>query len=169
MNLREQFIWKILIALSFVIILIYVYNSFSAYSTYGKLRNNYQNDIDKVKENKEMQEKVDFITDRQDSRTNLDIDLISLIEASITNHSRAGITLNSRTGWASNEPVYKGMVGNNALIDYRELTGKRYKANDNIEGTNWIIKSFSRDSVVIEYPNGDLKSFYLESYEQIKK
>ena len=61
------------------------------------------------------------------------------------------------------------MVGNNALIDYRELTGKRYKVKENIEGTNWMIKSFSRDSVVIKYPNGDLKSFYLESYEQIKK
>ena len=50
MNLRQQFIWKILIALSFVIILIYIYNSVSTYSTYGELRNDYQNDIDKVKE-----------------------------------------------------------------------------------------------------------------------
>ena len=76
MNLRQQFIWKILIALSFVIILMYGYNSFSSYSTYGKLRNDYQNDIDKVKENKDMQKNVDFITDRQNSRINLDVDLI---------------------------------------------------------------------------------------------
>ena len=133
------------------------------------MRNNYQNDIDKVKENKDMQKNVDFITDRQNSRINLDVDLISLIEASITNHSRAGITLNSRTGWASNEPVYKGMVGNNALIDYRELKGKRYKKNDKIDGTDMIIFSFSRDSVIIKYPNEDLRAFYLQSYEQLKK
>ena len=58
MNLRQQFIWKILIALSFVIILIYAYNSFSIYSTYGKLKNDYQNDIDKVKNDIKEDEKT---------------------------------------------------------------------------------------------------------------
>ena len=61
------------------------------------------------------------------------------------------------------------MVCNNALIDYRESKGKRYKINNNIEGTDMIVDSFSRDSVIIRYSNGDLRAFYLQSYEQIKK
>jgi len=32
-----------------------------------------------------------------------------------------------------------------------------------------IVSSFSKDSVVIKYSNGDLRAFYLESSKQIKK
>ena len=116
-----------------------------------------------------MERKANFITNKQDSRIDLEIDVLTVIEESITNHVRAGIKSNAKSGWASNEPIYKGMVGNNALIDYRESKGKRYKINNNIEGTDMIVDSFSRDSVIIRYSNGDLRAFYLESSKQIKK
>ena len=168
MNLRQQFFWKILLGLCFLIVLFYLYRSYSKYSDYKEYRREYEKELE-VKENKDMQRKADFITNKQDSRINLNIDVITIIEESITNHVRAGIKSNAKSGWASNEPIYKGMVGNNALIDYRESKGKRYKINNNIEGTDMIVDSFSRDSVIIRYSNGDLRAFYLQSYEQIKK
>ncbi len=116
-----------------------------------------------------MQSKADFITNKQSSRNMLDVDLLSIQEQFITNHIRAGIKSNNKSAWASNDPIYKGMVGNNALIDYRESKGKRYKISEYILDTDMMIKSFSRDSVVIEYPNKDLRAFYLQSYEQLKK
>ena len=168
MNLRQQFFWKVLIGLSSLFILFFIYTSYSKYSEYNKYKKEYEKELE-VKENKDMQRKADFITNKQDSRINLNIDVITIIEESITNHVRAGIKSNAKSGWASNEPIYKGMVGNNALIDYRESKGKRYKINNNIEGTDMIVDSFSRDSVIIRYSNGDLRAFYLQSYEQIKK
>ena len=168
MNLRQQFFWKILLGLCFLIVLFYLYRSYSKYSDYKEYRREYEKELE-VKENKDMQRKADFITNKQDSRINLNIDVITIIEESITNHVRAGIKSNAKSGWASNEPIYKGMVGDNALIDYRESKGKRYKINNNIEGTDMIVDSFSRDSVIIRYSNGDLRAFYLQSYEQIKK
>ena len=168
MNLRQQFFWKILLGLCFLIALFSLYRSYSKYSDYKEYRKEYEKELE-VKENKDMQRKANFITNKQDSRINLDIDIITIIEESITNHVRAGIKSNAKSGWASNEPIYKGMVGDNALIDYRESKGKRYKINNNIEGTDMIVDSFSRDSVIIKYSNGDLRAFYLQSYEQIKK
>ena len=168
MDLRQQFLWKILIGLSFLLIFYFIYGSYSKYSDYTKFRKEYERELE-VKENKDLQMKANFITNQQDSRINLDIDVLNIIEESITNHVRAGIKSNAKSGWDSNEPIYKGMVGNNALIDYRESKGKTYKINNNIEDTDMIILSFSRDSVIIKYPNGDLRAFYLESYEQIKK
>ena len=168
MNLRQQFFWKVLIGLSFLLIFVFIYGSYSKYSDYSKYRKEYERELE-VKENKDMQRKANFITSKQDYRINLNIDVLSIIEESITNHIRAGIKSNTKSSWASNEPIYKGMVGDNALIDYRESKGTRYKINNNIEGTDMIILSFSRDSVVIKYSNGDLRAFYLQSYEQIKK
>ena len=168
MDLRQQFLWKLLIGLSFLLILYFIYGSYSKYSDYTKYRKEYERELE-VKENKDLQMKANFITNQQDSRINLDIDVLNIIEESITNHVRAGIKSNAKSGWDSNEPIYKGMVGNNALIDYRESKGKTYKINDNIKDTDMIILSFSRDSVIIKYPNGDLRVFYLQSYEQIKK
>ena len=168
MNLRQQFFWKVLLGLCFLIALFSLYRSYSKYSDYKEYRKEYEKELE-VKENKDMQRKANFITNKQDSRINLDIDIITIIEESITNHVRAGIKSNAKSGWASNEPIYKGMVGDNALIDYRESKGKRYKINNNIEGTDMIVDSFSRDSVIIRYSNGDLRAFYLQSYEQIKK
>ena len=168
MNLRQHFFWKLLVTLSFLVVLFFIGSSYYKYSDYTKYRKEYERELE-VKENKDMQEKADFITNKQDSRINLDINILSIIEESVTNHVRAGIKSNAKSGWASNEPVYKGMVGNNALIDYRESKGKRYKINNKIEGSDMLILSFSRDSVIIKYPNGDLRAFYLQSYEQIKK
>ena len=171
MDLRQQFLWKVLIGLSFSLILFFIYGSYSKYSDYTKYRKEYERELE-VKENKDLQMKANFITNKQDSRINLDIDVLNIIEESITNHVRAGIKSNSKSGWDSNEPIYRGSAGEKtkrALIDYRESKGNFYKVNDNIEGTGMIVSSFSRDSVVIKYPNGDLRAFYLESYEQIKK
>ena len=171
MDLRQQFLWKVLIGLSFSLILFFIYGSYSKYSDYTKYRKEYERELE-VKENKDLQMKANFITNKQDSRINLDIDVLNIIEESITNHVRAGIKSNAKSGWDSNEPIYRGSAGEKtkrALIDYRESKGNFYKVNDNIEGTGMIVLSFSRDSVVIKYPNGDLRAFYLESYEQIKK
>jgi len=171
MNLRQQFFWKLLIVLSFLIILFFIGTSYSKYSDYTKYRKEYERELE-VKENKDMQKKADFVTNKQDSRINLDINVLTIIEESITNHVRAGIKSNAKSGWASNEPIYRGSAGEKtkrALIDYRESKGNFYKVNENIEGTDMIVSSFSKDSVVIKYPNGDLRSFYLESSKQIKK
>ena len=162
------FLMSFLIGLCFLFISFFIYGSYSKYSDYIKYKKEYERELE-VKENKDMQKKADFITKKQDSRINLDIDVLAIVEESITNHVRAGIKSNAKSGWASNEPIYKGMVGNNALVDYRESKGKRYKINNNIDGTDMLIASFSRDSVIIKYPNGDLRVFYLESSKQIKK
>ena len=168
MNLRQQFFWRILIALSTLSIIYFVYNTYGKYSEFSAYYNEYEKEL-AVKENKDMQKKADYISTKQFSRSLLDIDILSIQEKFVTNHIRAGIKSNNKSTWASNDPLYKGMVGNNALIDYRETEGKRYKINDYIDGTDMIIKSFSRDSVVIEYPNKDLRAFYLNSFEQLKK
>jgi len=73
-------------------------------------------------------------------------------------------SIKESTDWGSNEFIYKGKVGDNAFIDYRELKGNYYKVNENIKGTDVIVLSFSTDSLVLKHPNGVLKTFYLESY-----
>jgi len=171
MDLRQQFFWKVLIGISFLLVLFFIYDSYSKYSDYTKYRKEYERELE-VKENKDMQRKANFITKKQDSRINLDIDVIAIIEESITNHVRAGIKSNAKSGWDSNEPIYRGSAGEKtkrALIDYRESKGNFYKVNENIESTDMIVLSFSKDSVVIKYPNGDLRAFYLESSKQVKK
>lgn len=168
MNLRQQFFWRVLIVLSTLSIIFLVYNTYSKYTEFSDYKDEYEKELE-VKENKDMQSKADFITNKQSSRNMLDVDLLSIQEQFVTNHIRAGIKSNNKSAWASNDPIYKGMVGNNALIDYRESKGKRYKISEYILDTDMMIKSFSRDSVVIEYPNKDLRAFYLQSYEQLKK
>ena len=168
MDLRQQFLWKVLIGISFSLILFFIYGSYSKYSDYTKYRKEYERELE-VKENKDLQMKANFITNKQDSRIDLDIDVNNIIEKSITNHVRSGIKVNTKSGWESNEPIYKGMVGDFALIAYREFKKGRYKVNDKIKGTDMMIVNFNADSVIIKYTNGDLKAFYLPSYEQIKK
>ena len=85
MNLRQQFFWKILIALSFFVILLSLYGAYSKYSNYSKYKKEYEKELE-VKENKDMQKKADFIANKQNSRINLDIDIDNIIEKSITNH-----------------------------------------------------------------------------------
>jgi len=168
MNLRQQFFWKLLVALSFLIIFIFIGSSYYKYSDYTKYRKEYERELE-VKENKDMQKKADFVTNKQDSRINLDIEVLTIIEESVTNHVRAGIKSNAKSGWASNEPVYKGSVGDYALVAYREFKNGKYKKNSKIEGTDMMIIEFDDESVTIKYPNGDLRTFYLPSHEQIKK
>ena len=173
MDLRQQFLWKVLIGLSFSLILFFIYGSYSKYSDYTKYRKEYERELE-VKENKDLQMKANFITNKQDSRINLDINVLTVIEESITNHVRAGIKSNAKSGWASNEPIYRGSGSageetKRALIDYRESKGNFYKVNQNIEGTDMIVSLISKDSVVIKYANGDLRAFYLESSKQVKK
>ena len=168
MNLRQQFFWKILIGICSLTILIFSYGSYSKYTEYKKYNEEYQKELE-VKENKDMERKADFITQKQDSRINLNIDLLSIEEILITDHSKAGIQTNSKFGWDSNEPIFRGTIGNAVLIDYREEKGNSYKINDIISNTEMRIKSFTTKSVTIEYPNGDFKTFYLPSNEELKK
>ena len=69
--------------------------------------------------NKDMQIKADYISQKQDSRKKIAINVNALIEESITNHSRAGIKIDNKSGWDSNEPIFKGSIGNVVLIDYK--------------------------------------------------
>jgi len=151
-----------------LIVLFFIGSSYYKYSDYTKYRKEYEKELE-VKENKDMQKKADFITNKQDSRINLDIDVVTIIEESVTNHVRAGIKSDAKSGWDSNEPVYKGSILDYALVDYREFKDGKYKKNSKIKGTDMMIVEFDDESVTIEYPNGDLRTFYLPSHEQIKK
>ena len=102
-------------------------------------------------------------------RKKIAINVNALIEESITNHSRAGIKIDNKSGWDSNEPIFKGSIGNVVLIDYREYKDGEYNVNDTIGNSEMRIKSFTTKSVTIEYPNGDFKTFYLPSNEELKK
>ena len=121
-----------------------------------------------VKDNKNMERKTDFISEEQNIRITYEPDLVSLIEKTITGHTRAGIKTDSKTDWESNDPIFRGVTNNRAMIDYRTSKGSFYKQGQNIEGTDMIIESFSRESVIIKYPTG-LRVFYVESYQEFKK
>ena len=171
MNLRQQFFWKVLIGLCSLIVLSSLIRSYYKYTEYREYNTEYQKELE-VKENKDMERKADFITQKQDSRINLNIDLLSIEEILITDHSKAGIQTNSKFGWDSNEPIFRGTIGDAVLIDYREDKDGSYKINDTIGDTEMRIKSFTikpAQSVTIEYPNGDFKTFYLPSNEELKK
>ena len=169
MNLRQQFFWKVLIGICSLTILISSYSSYSKYIEYRDYDEEYQRELE-VKENKDMERKADFVTQKQDSRINLYIDLLSIEEILITDHSKAGIKTDSKSGWDSNEPIFRGTIGNNrVLIDYRDEKGNSYRVNYKISSTEMKIKLFTNKSVTIEYPNGDFKTFYLPSNEELKK
>ena len=167
MNLRQQFFWKVLIGICSLSILIFSYGSYSKYMEYRDYNEEYQRELE-VKENKYMERKADFITQKQDSSINLNIDLLSIEEILITDHSKAGIKTDAKNGWDSNEPIFRGTIGNAVLIDYRDEKGNSYKISDIISNTEMRVKSFTKKSVTIEYPNGDFKTFYLPSNEELK-
>lgn len=167
MNLRQQFFWKLLIGLSSFMILLTIYNSYSKYSEFVDYKKEYKKESE-VKDNKNMERKTDFISEEQNIRIQYKPDLVSLIEKTITGHTRAGIKTDSKTDWESNDPIFRGVTNNRAMIDYRTSKGSFYKKGQNIEGTDMIIESYSRDSVIIKYPTG-LRVFYVESYQEFKK
>ena len=167
MNLRQQFFWKLLIGLSTFIILVSLYNSYSKYSELAEYKKEYKRESE-VKDNKKMERKTDFISSKQNDRIKYNPDLVSIVEKTITGHIRAGIKTDSKTDWESNDPIFRGVTNNRAMIDYRTSKGSFYKKGQTIEGTDMIVESFSRDSVVIKYPTG-LRVFYVESYQEFKK
>ena len=167
MNLRQQFFWKVLIGLSIVMILFSLYNSYLKYSEFTKYQTEYKKESE-VTDNKVMERKTDFISDNQKTRIDYEPDLISIVEKSITGHTRAGIKTDSKTDWESNDPIYRGVTNNRAMIDYRTNKGKFYKKGQKIDDTDMVIQSFSRDSVLIMYPTG-IRIFYVESYQELKK
>jgi len=162
MNLRQQFFWKLLLGLSAIALLFSVYNSYSKYIEYHEYKLEYDRESE-VQGNKEMEEKTNFISENQARRINLEPNLVSIDEKSITKHGRAGIKTNSKLDWDSGDPIYKGMTMGRAMIDYRNLKGNYYKQNDPIEGTKMIVKSFSRDSVIIQIEK-EQRIFYTDSY-----
>tara|TARA_B110000014_G_scaffold264255_1_gene264417 strand:+ start:3762 stop:4280 length:519 start_codon:yes stop_codon:yes gene_type:complete len=162
MNLRQQFFWKLLLGLSTIILLFSIYNSYSKYIEYHDYKLEYDKESE-VKGNKKMEEKTNFISQSQARRINLSPNLVSIDEKSITKHGRAGIKTNSKLDWDSGDPIYKGMTMGRAMIDYRNLKGKYYKQNDQIEGTKMVIKSFSKDSVIIDIEQQQ-RVFYTDSY-----
>jgi hypothetical protein len=167
MNLRQQFFWKVLISLSGLIILFTIYNSYLKYSELVDYQLEYKKESE-VKDNKSMERKTNFISENQSKRISFQPDLVSIIEKSITGHTRAGIKTNSKTDWESNDPVFRGVTNNRAMIDYRTSKGSFYKEGQNIKDTDYIIESFTRDSVIIKYPTG-VRVFYVESYQELKK
>ena len=167
MNLRQQFFWKVLIGLSIVIIVFSIYNSYSKYSEFLEYQTEYKKESE-VTDNKNMERKTNFISNNQNKRINFDPDLVGVVEKAITGHTRAGIKTDSKTDWESNDPIFRGVTNNRAMIDYRTSKGSFYKKGQTIKDTDMIIESFSRDSVVIKYPTG-LRVFYVESYQELKK
>ncbi len=167
MNLRQQFFWKILIGLSTAMILFSVYSSYFKYSELVEYQLEYKKESE-VKDNKNMERKTNFISENQNKRINFEPDLVSVVEKTITGHTRAGIKTDSKTDWESNDPIFRGVTNNRAMIDYRTTKGKFYKQGQKIENTDMIIESFSRDSVIIKYPTG-IRVFYVESYQELKK
>ena len=166
MNLRQQFFWKLLIGLSAVTIIVSLYNSYSKYSELPEYKKEYKKESE-VKDNKKMERKTDFISKEQNERIKYNPDLVSIIEKTITGHTRAGIKTDSKTDWESNDPIFRGVTNNRAMIDYRTSKGSFYKKGQTIEGTDMIIESFSRDSVVIKYPTG-LRVFTLRVIKNLK-
>ena len=145
MNLRQQFFWKVLIGLSTVMILFSLYNSYSKYSELKKYQLEYKKEAE-VKDNKNMEEKTNFISNNQNERISFNPDMVTIVEKTVTGHTRAGIKTDSKTDWESNEPIFRGVTNNRAMIDYRTSKGNFYKKGEKIKDTEMIIKSFSRDS-----------------------
>ena len=162
MNLRQQFFWKLLLGLSIIVLLVSVYNSYFKYAKYHEYKLEYDKESE-VKGNKKMEERTNFISKNQANRINLNPNLVAIDEKSITKHGRAGIKTNSKLDWDSGDPIYRGMTMGRAMIDYRNLKGKYYKQNDQIEGTKMIIKSFSKDSVIVQIEKEE-RVFYTDSY-----
>ena len=121
-----------------------------------------------VKDNKNMERKTNFISKNQNERIDFKPDLVSVVEKTVTGHTRAGIKTDSKTDWESNEPIFRGVTNNRAMIDYRTSKGNFYKKGQKIKDTDMIIESFSKDSVLIKYPTG-IRVFYVESYQELKK
>lgn len=167
MNLRQQFFWKVLIGLSMAIMIFSIYNSYSKYSEFLEYQTEYKKESE-VTDNKNMERKTNFISNNQNKRINFNPDLVGVVEKTITSHTRAGIKTDSKTDWESNDPIFRGVTNNRAMIDYRTSKGSFYKKGQTIKDTDMIIESFSRDSVVIKYPTG-LRVFYVESYQELKK
>ena len=84
----------------------------------------------------------------------------------VTNHKNAGITTNAKTDY-SNDPIYKGMTNGRAMIDYRDSKGDFYKKGQKISGTDMVIESIYKDSVIIKYSN-ERRTFYTESYKELQ-
>jgi len=167
MNLRQQFFWKVLIGLSTLIIFISIFGAYSKYSEFRAYQLEYKKESE-VKDNKQMEKKTDFISGNQNKRINFVPDVVTIIEKTITGHTRAGIKTDSKSDWESNDPIFRGVTNNRAMIDYRTSKGNFYKKGENIKDTDMIIESFSKDSVVIKYPTG-IRVFYVESYNELKK
>tara|TARA_Y100001968_G_scaffold62049_2_gene52792 strand:- start:677 stop:1180 length:504 start_codon:yes stop_codon:yes gene_type:complete len=167
MNLRQQFFWKVLIGLSTLIIFISIFGAYSKYSEFRAYQLEYKKESE-VKDNKQMEKKTDFISGNQNKRINFVPDVVTIIEKAITGHTRAGIKTDSKSDWESNDPIFRGVTNNRAMIDYRTSKGNFYKKGENIKDTDMIIESFSKDSVVIKYPTG-IRVFYVESYNELKK
>jgi len=148
------------------LILYYSFQTYNDYSEFSKYKKEYEREL-QVKENKDLQSKADYISNKQKNRDLLEVDILEIQEDFITNHIRAGIKVNSNAEFASNDPLYKGMVNKDALIDYRDKIDGRYKLNeyilDNGDEKDLKIVFISKDSVLIEYNNNDTRAFYSPS------
>ena len=165
MNLRQQFFWKLLIGSSSILILYFSFKTYQDYNEFSKYKKEYEREL-QVKENKDLENKADYISSKQIARNSLEIDILEIQEDFITNHIRAGIKANNNAEFSSNDPIYKGMVNKDALIDYRDKIDDRYKLNEYIiDGDEKDLKiiSITKDSVLIEYSNKDVRAFYAPS------
>ena len=96
MNLRQHFFWKVLIGSSTLIILFSIFGAYSKYSEFRIYQLEYKKESE-VKDNKKMEEKTDFISENQNERINFNPNLVSIIEKTITGHTRAGIKTDSKS------------------------------------------------------------------------
>ena len=163
MNLRNQFLWKVLLGISAII---FLFSAFNSYQKYQEL-NNYWLAFAKeteVKDDPEMSKKSNFIANKQNVRKLFVLDKGSIIDRGILLHSKAGIKTDSGQGWSSSDPVYKGLAGSQAMVDYRDSQGKRYRKGDLIEGTNMKVHNFNKNCIELEIDSSQIRTFCTESY-----
>ncbi|MAR84681.1 MAG: hypothetical protein CL869_00595 [Cytophagia bacterium] len=165
MNLRQQFFWKVIIGFSLILILFYSFQTYQNYNQFSKYQKEYKREL-QVKENKDLQNKADYVSSKQNARNSLEINILEIQKDFITNHTRAGIKVNNNADFGSKDPIFKGMVNKDVLIDYRDKIDGRYKLNQYIvdgEEKDLKIISITKDSVLIEYSNKDVRAFYSPS------
>ena len=77
MNLRQQFFWKVIIGFSLILILFYSFQTYQNYNQFSKYQKEYKREL-QVKENKDLQNKADYVSSKQNARNSLEINILEI-------------------------------------------------------------------------------------------
>ena len=170
MNLRQQFFWKVLLFLSIIAILYSSWNTWNKFTTARDKISDYENEME-VKDNEDITNKTDFILRNQKIRKEFNPNSVLINEKAVMNHIRAGIKIDSGGDWASKDPVYttffksnKSSDGNICVVEYRDEPKTEYMVGDKIDGTNMLIQSCNKDSIVVHIDSNkgtQMRVFYI--------